>query len=291
MVNKGILDDYSDIYKLQDLANEILAHHCTRRCLIRVGDGEGPENFKCRKPNNLKLSPDNTQHCYIPISRQPSPDCIQRLVQIGMADPIICNDKGFPSPFKSYHDFFHPTRHIPPTNPNDDRNISPVEGYTFAACRSMQNIQCLFQTNGLNKYICKYIAKIDENNYIIIRAHPHDPGILIAQSVFLHNTKISTSAINERKALQKKRGKDHPRGREISLMEMLQVMLNYPQIHTDMVFENIPTVPLEQRAGMECNTKRRELDRGCNDGDELISLIYIIRRENNFPPWRQHRNE
>ena len=112
----------------------------------------------------------------------------------------------------------------------------------------------------------------------------------MSQSTFLHNTKISTSAINEIKALQKKRGKGHPKGRCISLMEMIQVMLNYPQIHTDMVFENIPTVPLEKWAGMECNTKRGELDRGCNDGDELISLSYIIRREKNFPPWRQHRN-
>ena len=72
-------------------------------------------------------------------------------------------------------------------------------------------------------------------------------------------------------------------------MEMIQVMLNYPQIHTDMAFENIPTVPLEQHAGMECNSKRGEFDSGCNDGDELISLSYIIRREKSFPSWRQHR--
>ena len=85
--------------------------------------------------------------------------------------------------------------------------------------------------------------------------------------------------------MQKNRGKNHPRGRAISLMEMLQVMLNYPQIHTDMVFENIPTVPLEQRSGMECNTKRRERDNGCNDGDDLISLSYTIRIDKNFPSW------
>ena len=57
LVHSGVLNEYSDIYKLQDLANEILAHKCSRRCLRRIGDGEGPENFKCRKPNNLKISP------------------------------------------------------------------------------------------------------------------------------------------------------------------------------------------------------------------------------------------
>ena len=115
----------------------------------------------------------------------------------------------------------------------------------------MQNIQCLTQSGGMNKYVCKYIGKIDENNHVIIRAHPHDPGVLISQSTFLHNTKVTGSAINEMKALEKQRGKKHPKGRAISLMEMIQVMLSYPQIHTDMVFENVPTLPLEQSPGVE----------------------------------------
>ena len=145
LVDSGILNEYSDIYELQELANVIPSHKCGPFCLRRTGDGDGPENFKCRKPNNLKLSPDNTKHCFIPISVKPSPECIEKLVAIGMADPICYNEKGYPSEFKSNHPFFHPTRHIPPTNPNDDCNMSPVEGKTFSACRSMQNIQCLTQ--------------------------------------------------------------------------------------------------------------------------------------------------
>ncbi len=291
LVDRGILKDKSDVFELQDLSNEILDHKCTRRCLMRKGDGDGPENYKCRKPNNLKISPDNTKHCHIPISRQPSPDCVDKLVEIGMAEPIVYNENGYPSEFKSYHKFFHPTRHIPPTNPNDYRNISPVEGYTFAALRSMQNIQCLTQSGGLNKYVCKYIGKIDENNHVIIRAHPHDPGVLVSQSTFLHNTKISSSSINELKALQKKRGKNHPKGRAMSLMEMMHVCLGYPQIHTDMVFESVSTLPLEQRAGSECNINRNSSHIGCNDGDEVLSLSYKVRQEKNFPSWRQHREQ
>ena len=74
-------------------------------------------------------------------------------------------------------------------------------------------------------------------------------------------------------------------------MEMWQVMLNYPQIHTDMVFENVPTLPLENRAGVECKVNRKNQDSICNDGDEILSLSYQIRETKGFPPWRQHRDE
>ena len=64
-------------------------------------------------------------------------------------------------PFKSKCSFFHPKRHIPPTNPTHDINMSPVEGYTFAVTRSMQNIQWLTNCGGCNRYVIKYIGKID----------------------------------------------------------------------------------------------------------------------------------
>ena len=34
-------------------------------------------------------------------------------------------------------------------------------------------------------------------------------------------------------------------------MEMLQTMLKYAEVHTNMKFEKIPTMPLELRAGIE----------------------------------------
>lgn len=83
----------------------------------------------------------------------------------------------------------------------------------------------------------------------------------------------------------------HTKGRAISLMEMIQVMLNYPQVHTDMVFENIPTVPLEQRSGIECKVNESTRVNNLNDGYEIISLRYTIREEKGFPNWRQHRAE
>lgn len=91
------------------------------------------------------------------------------------------------------------------------------------------------------------------------------------------------------KALEKKRGKNHPRGRAISLMEMIQVMPHYPQVHTDMVFENVPTLPLEQRAGVECSNECGNTNRTRNDGDDLIPLSHQIRSDKELPDWRQNR--
>ena len=151
----------------------------------------------------------------------------------------------------------------------------------------MQNIQWLTTSGGLNKYICKYIGKIDENNYVIIRAHPHDPGRLVCQTIFLHNTKITSSSVNEKKALEKKRGKNHPKGRAINLMEKIQVMLNYPQVYTDMLFESVPTVSLEMR----CGTHLKSNNDNCpSDGDDTLPISYIIRQQKNFPSWRQLRD-
>ena len=60
--------------------------------------------------------------------------------------------------------------------------MSPVEGKLFSACRSMQNLQSLNCTNGTNKYVCKYCAKIDQQNYVVVKSHPHNSGTLMSRS-------------------------------------------------------------------------------------------------------------
>ena len=79
--------------------------------------------------------------------------------------------------------YFHPKRHIPPTNSTDDINMSPVETKLFSTCRSMQNIQSLTCTNGVNKYVCKYCAKLDQQNYVVVKSHPYDQGSLIKNPI------------------------------------------------------------------------------------------------------------
>ena len=70
------------------------------------------------------------------------------------------------------------------------------------------------------------------------------------------NTKIVSSKANEDKALEKNRYDNHPRGHAISLMKMYQIMLKYPEVYTNMVFENISTMTLDLRAGIKITIKK-----------------------------------
>ena len=63
----------------------------------------------------------------------------------------------------------------------------------------MQNAHALDHTNGLTKYVCKYISKFDKGNYAILMQDIHT-GELVLGKVHLHNTKIVRSKINEDKA-------------------------------------------------------------------------------------------
>ncbi len=58
--------------------------------------------------------------------------------------------------------------------------------------------------------------------------------------------------------------------------------LGYPQIHTDMVFESVSTLPLEQRAGSEYNLNWNSSHNEFNDSDEVLSLSYKVRQEKTF---------
>ena len=60
----------------------------------------------------------------------------------------------------------------------------------------MQNIQRLVrQAGGCAKYVCKYISKQDEQNYVVV--HVDGKGQLVTKGQFLHNTKITTSKKHE----------------------------------------------------------------------------------------------
>ena len=112
-----------------------------------------------------------------------------------MIEELEIDDDGNVAKFKSTLDFFHPVRHIPPTNATDDMNISPVEGYTFAVCRSMQNIQVLTGAGGCSKYVLKYISKIDEQNYVVVSVEGQ--GKITTRANYLHNTKVTSSKIGK----------------------------------------------------------------------------------------------
>jgi hypothetical protein len=138
-------------------------------------------------------------------------------------------------------------KHIPPALPCEGK-FSPASGFLFAATRSNHNLQ--FVTGYLaSRYLAKYVAMVDEHNRIYINTSPSSPNKLTVDSELLYNTKITGSAIqgNKKSALQ--RNWKHPKGRAISLMEMLTVILGYDIVHTNIPFKHVPTVSLEERSG------------------------------------------
>ena len=66
LIEIGIFKKESEIMDMQEIVNAVLPHFYNPRCLQRISNGDGSDSFICRKPNNLKLSPYNTKHCFIP---------------------------------------------------------------------------------------------------------------------------------------------------------------------------------------------------------------------------------
>ena len=56
----------------------------------------------------------------------------------------------------------------------------------------MQNAQMVNDCEGLNKYVCKYIGKIDEQNYVVVSIDVKNNGSLVTKTTFLHHKKFTT---------------------------------------------------------------------------------------------------
>ena len=89
-----------------DVASVVLPHICNQRCQKRIGPGSGPENFICRKPNNLLLSPDNTRNMFLKLPNNHSFECVQRHRQVGLVEPPRFDAYGIEAELKSSHTFF-----------------------------------------------------------------------------------------------------------------------------------------------------------------------------------------
>mmetsp|Transcript_19481 Transcript_19481/g.27406 ORF Transcript_19481/g.27406 Transcript_19481/m.27406 type:complete len:548 (+) Transcript_19481:1364-3007(+) len=213
--------------------------------------------------------------------------CVDRLVAVGLCKQVEVDSNGAASAFKFNHPYFDPVRHIPTTVPSDDLNISPVDGYTFSICRSMQNIQLLIHCNGVLAYVCKYIGKIDEQNYVVTKVDGCS-GKLVNRYQHLHNTKVATSKFHEDQARQNERDRDHPHGRAISLNKMLHGMLGYPEVYTDITSVQVSSLPIELRAGVDCKFRNENNDLPIADAAEIGIVSSNVRLELGLSLWRQH---
>jgi hypothetical protein len=149
-------------------------------------EGKPTDQFRCRVPHPLRYRVDPTRHEFRPLKFEFSKECLQILEECGIYDPNpethgqdlnywrggAYQKDGYPK--GSFNDkMFCPRRHYGPCNPNATENMSPVNPVLFAATESMQNIQVVRNTNGVARYVVKYVVKKDEGNRITLGADFH----------------------------------------------------------------------------------------------------------------------
>ena len=290
-IDQGLFKSVEDIKPLSKLATELLSHgKCTHRCLMRVGEGNKPSDFKCRKPHPIKDGYSPLTHDFVKMKYNWSPQGLRVLERCGFYTP--------PTEGKVEGEFLHPmlnnTRHMGRVNPSATENLSPVCDEWFAATRSTSNFQFLGGTNGVCRYVVKYVVKIDKNNRVILWADAHCGARLRAEYNFLYNTKIATSAINEQKAHELSRGKDLPEGRAFPVVNVIQNVCQKPSVTTNFTFVEIKTCPFEQRSTtrvslvMSGNTRGSLIRSDQNDNNEhdvqsTESVSQTARNDVNFP--------
>ena len=103
----------------------------------------------------------------------------------------------------------------------------------------MYNVQVLTGIGGCYKYVCKYIVKNDKYYGVVL---VDGSGKLVTKATFLHNTKVMSSKMGEDKDRDKHKNKSQLRC--ISHMEMLHVLLKYPEVVTNLDFIKVSILPL-----------------------------------------------
>lgn len=148
---EGFIKSQLDAEKLTQLAQTILTHVCSIRCMKRVNANGDGNDFKCRKLHSVKDNPTPTEDCYIPIHYDWHMNTKQLLEKIGLYNSQT---------EKFGHSWFEPTRHMTSVLPNAVCNMSPVDRKLFAVLQSMQNLQWLAHTNGVAKYVGKFVDTV-----------------------------------------------------------------------------------------------------------------------------------
>ena len=279
LIENGLLKSIDDMDDVKSLANTILVHKCDERCRIRIGPGNTEKDFMCRKRiHPVRGNSDPTKHSYVSIKTKYQKATLDVLKDIDLYKNGKFN-----------HSYFDPKRHMPTCNYNAKCNMSPVIPDFFVATKSMQNAQALDHTNGLTKYVYKYMAKFDQSNYTLLLQDIHSGDFLIGKT-HLHNTKVVRSKINEDKAFSKERFKKNPKGRESPHFEIRQMVMGDEEVFTNMNHINISTLPFELRPTnrIELNEKGK-IENCTNEEDHPEdaytnkSPVQVIRLSKNVP--------
>ncbi len=71
------------------------------------------------------------------------------------------------------------------------KNMSPVIPEMFGATWSMQNAQVMTTTNGLARYVVKYVTEREQNNQVTVAPSVNNSANMQVDTKLLHNTKIT----------------------------------------------------------------------------------------------------
>ncbi len=144
----------------------------------------------------------------------------------------------------------------------------------------MQNLQVVRNTNGVARYVMKYIVKKDKGNRITLGANFHSGARMNVDKKILPNTKIIRSRVNKEKALEKSKSMKRLSGRGIAHPNMQGRILGHSDVVTDLLFVCIQRLSFEQRK----STKFR-----LNCGGALI-ISDVNSTESNFESVCREKN-
>ena len=277
LIKEGLIENWEDYNVMKEQAKSFLSHQHSDRCMRRTGPGD--YDLVCRVPDARLISKDITSFSENVLNVNHSANSIRVMERLGLCKQLKDTDGEF-VPTREYlkaKRIYAPVRH-------GEGNITPVLGRFFAATRSSMNVQ-ICTSNGTTRYVVKYLVKIDENNYVTFGATQQKGDTkLKAEKVFMCNTKVTSSAINEAKKLRSSRHRDRPRGRTIACTEMIQLILGFPQVHCNMEFIRVPTLPLGERPGLEKPSPKEVYDGLDNPPRDSFSTMVpsVMTREHLF---------
>ena len=133
-ISEGLIDNWTDYYKMKSQAKSYLAHHCSERCMRRTGPSEG--DVKCHVPDARYLSTDITKFSESEIDVVHTSDVLEVMERLGLCEDLKEHDGRFVSKceYLKSKRIYAPVRY-------GEGNISPVIGRLFAATRSTMNVQ------------------------------------------------------------------------------------------------------------------------------------------------------
>ena len=252
LIQEGLLSDHVEAESVREHARRVLTHRCSNRCQRRYGPAE--DETRCRVPHHGLLNPNPSQHTMRRVNIEHSEAAMEVLEILELYE--------FNNQSQRYElvsdlpdhenqlllEALRATKHSPPAVAAEGP-FSPCNGRLFAATMSSQNL-CYVTGYFASRYLAKYVAKVDEHNRVYFGAVSKSANGISVDATFLHNTKVTGSAIVENERLNRRRDKSHPHGRAISQMESIMIMMGIPQVYTTIKFMHVPTCPLEERVGV-----------------------------------------